>query len=114
MLVQMRGRVAISAAPPASGTEFFRWLGDVDLLDDQYAKDTSLTMPPGDATVTATYRVDLAGDFNNDGTVDIIDLNMILIDWGKTGGFVDANSDGDGSGTVDIIDLNMILIDWGK
>ncbi len=46
--------------------------------------------------------------------VDIVDLNMVLIDWGKTGGFVDANSDGNDDGTINIVDLNLVLIDWGK
>ncbi len=56
-----------------------------------------------------------AGDLNGDGTVDIVDLNIILIDWGRSGGAItypraDSNSDG----TVDIVDLNTVLIDWGK
>ncbi|KKK61242.1 hypothetical protein LCGC14_3016280 [marine sediment metagenome] len=54
------------------------------------------------------------GDLNTDEAVDIVDLNTVLIDWGKTGGFADARSDADGSGTVDIVDLNTVLIDWGK
>ncbi len=106
--------VNISANPAPTDMAFDQWTGDIGGVGGVYDPNTTFTMAGSDATVTATYRVDLAGDFNNDGTVDIIDLNMILIDWGKTGGFVDANSDGDGSGTVDIIDLNMILIDWGK
>ncbi len=64
-----------------------------------------------DTTPTAEYR---DGDRNKDLFVDIIDLNMVLIDWGKSGGFVDANSDGNEDGTIDIVDLNLVLIDWGK
>ena len=57
----------------------------------------------------------LPGDLNKDGTTDIIDLNMVLIDWGKSvPNLSDPNSDADGSGTVDIVDLNTVLIDWGK
>ena len=54
------------------------------------------------------------GDLDRSGGVNIVDLNMVLIDWGKTGSFVDPRSDSDGSGTVDIIDLNTVLVDWGK
>ncbi len=55
------------------------------------------------------------GDLNTDGAVDIIDLNMLLIDWGKTGAAIsDPRADASGDGTVDIIDLNYVLIDWGK
>ena len=66
----------------------------------------------------------LPGDLNTDGEVDIIDLNMVLIDWGKIApgtpgafdysAFSDERSDADGSGEVDIVDLNTVLIDWGK
>ena len=60
---------------------------------------------------TASY---LPGDLNEDGNCNITDLNMVLIDWGKSGGFVDANSDGNEDGTINITDLNLVLIDWGK
>ncbi len=57
----------------------------------------------------------LAGDLNEDGIVDIVDLNMILIDWGKSvPNLANPDSDADGSGTIDIVDLNVVLIDWGK
>ena len=57
----------------------------------------------------------IKGDINGDGQVDMSDLNMVLIDWGKSAGeiadpFVDTNKDG----IVDITDLNAVLIDWGK
>ncbi len=55
----------------------------------------------------------LVGDLNGDGTVNIVDLNMVLIDWGKTGGLTDPRSDANSDGTVDIVDLNFVLIDWG-
>ncbi len=55
------------------------------------------------------------GDLNADGVVDIIDLNMVLIDWGKTGAEIsDPNSDADDSGTITVIDLNHVLIHWGE
>lgn len=58
---------------------------------------------------------DLDGDLDLSGAVDIFDLNMVLIDWGKAApNLTDPRSDGNGDGTVDIIDLNMVLIDWGK
>ncbi len=68
----------------------------------------------GGSFCLAIKAVYLPGDLNEDGAVDIVDLNMLLIDWGKTGGFSDARSDANGDGTVDIVDLNTVLIDWGK
>ncbi len=54
------------------------------------------------------------GDLNTDEIVNITDLNMVLIDWSKSGGFTDARSDANGDGTIDITDLNTVLIDWSK
>lgn len=52
---------------------------------------------------------------NRDGIVDIVDLNMVLIAWGKTGAEItDPRTDPNADGNVDIIDLNYVLIDWGK
>ncbi len=56
-----------------------------------------------------------SGDLNEDQVVDITDLNMVLIDWSKSGAAItDSRSDTNSDGTVDITDLNNVLIDWGK
>ncbi len=66
---------------------------------------------PGHGQVTKA----LPGDFSEDGTVDIVDLNMVLIDWGNTGlDVIDQRADTNSDDTVDLIDLNTVLIDWGK
>ncbi len=55
------------------------------------------------------------GDLNGDLIIDITDLNMVLIDWSKSGAAItDSRSDTNSDGTVDITDLNNVLIDWGK
>jgi len=112
--------VGITAeAAPTSTLEryaFDAWTGDTGGVADVNASSTTLTMPAADATVTATYGKYLHGDLNMDKQVQIIDLNMVLIDWGKSGGFADPNSDVYPSpdGTINITDLNTVLIDWGK
>ena len=107
--------VAISADPAPTGMLFAQWTGDIAGIADEYSPDTTITIT-ADASITATYRYGaLAGDLNDDGVVDIIDLNLVLIDWGRTDGAItDPNSDADGDGTVDVVDLNTVLIDWGK
>ena len=108
--------VAITADAAPSGEAFDAWLGDVTDVANTASASTTITMN-ADATITATYapvQLYWDGDLNTDLAVGIIDLNMVLIDWGKTGGFSDPRSDADGSGTVGIIDLNTVLIDWGK
>lgn len=58
--------------------------------------------------------VDVPGctaDLTGDGVVDAGDLNIVLSDWGCTGGACagDLNNDG----LVDAGDLNIVLSDWG-
>lgn len=49
-------------------------------------------------------------DINNDNTVDIFDLSMLLSNWNKTGtNSSDINSDN----VVNIFDLSMLLSKWG-
>ncbi len=55
----------------------------------------------------------LAGDLNLDGVVDIVDLNIILIEWGQTNP-VDLRADTFADGVIAIEDLNRVLIDWGQ
>ncbi|KKL25892.1 hypothetical protein LCGC14_2400740, partial [marine sediment metagenome] len=103
----------ISAGPPPAATMIFvKWTGDTAGVADITAPNTTITLGLVDVTVRAKHR--WPGDLNDDGVDNIVDLNMVLIDWGKTGGFADARSDADGSGAVDIVDLNTVLIDWGK
>ncbi|HDY65441.1 MAG TPA: hypothetical protein ENH84_04315 [Phycisphaerae bacterium] len=114
--------------PAPTGTEtYFQtvqivWDVNVDGSPDVFIT-LDLTVPVTSPIIPGQYGwqfqpgtggTGLPGDLNDDGVCDIVDLNMVLIDWGKTGGFADPRSDGDNSGTVDIVDLNMVLIDWGK
>lgn len=49
-------------------------------------------------------------DSNNDGQIDLLDFNKLMIDWGSTGsGIV---SDFDNNGSVDILDFNLLMINW--
>jgi dockerin type I repeat protein len=50
------------------------------------------------------------GDLNNDGTVNIYDLSILLADWGTTNPVADLNHDG----TVNIFDLSILLSHWGQ
>ena len=107
------GEVANIDATVPAGMDFVAWVGDITDVANTASESTTITMN-ADYTVTATFAEFLNGDLNEDLNVNITDLNMVLIDWGKSGGFVDANSDGNEDGTIDIVDLNLVLIDWGK
>ena len=107
------GEVANIDATVPAGMDFVAWVGDITDVANTASESTTITMN-ADYTVTATFAEFLNGDLNEDLNVNITDLNMVLIDWGKSGGFVDANSDGNEDGTINITDLNLVLIDWGK
>jgi hypothetical protein len=58
-----------------------------------------------DPTCGATNIADL----NSDGTVNILDLSILLVDWATS----DAQSDINSDGTVNILDLSIMLSNWG-
>ncbi len=95
------------------------WDFNIDSFFDVFITLDTMTGDPGEygwqfEPGSEPFDPPPAGDLNRDGEVNIVDLNMVLIDWSKIGDFADPRSDADGSGTVDIVDLNTVLIDWGK
>ncbi len=107
--------VVITAEPPVTGMVFDEWTGDTAGIPtaELYVPSTTITLNQPAVSVTATYTHD--GDVSRDGVVDITDLNMILMNWGRTGGdIVPSRTDIDGDGAITITDLNHVLIDWGK
>ena len=53
------------------------------------------------------------GDVNQNGCIDITDLSIVALDFGKTSGFADPRSDIDANGVVDIFDLVYVGKDFG-
>jgi len=49
------------------------------------------------------------GDFNGDGTVNVLDLSIFLNSWGTTDPVTDMNGDG----LVNIFDFSLFLSKWG-
>ena len=66
------------------------------------------------ATSTATTTVSIAnkakGDANGDNKIDVLDFNLLMVNWGSTnsGNLADFNSDG----KVDLLDFNAMMIWW--
>ncbi len=62
----------------------------------------------------AVWQAQAAGspDINRDGRVDVVDLSMLLSNYGKTG--LALPGDIDSSGSVGIIDLSMLLSGFGS
>lgn len=49
------------------------------------------------------------GDLDGDGVVGILDLLIVVSNWGSTNPYYDL----DGSGAVDTADLLIVLTNWG-
>jgi len=52
----------------------------------------------------------LCGDVDGDGSVGVLDLLIVLSEWGKDGSCADLNLDG----IVDAVDLLLVLEHWGS
>ncbi len=73
--------------------------------------------PIGDDLYTLTLQLAaaLAGDYNDSGSVEQGDLDLVLNNWGgpRTAGFV-ANADGFATANVDQEELDRVLNNWGS
>ncbi len=54
----------------------------------------------------------MAYDHNNDGAVDNKDIDLLLSFWGQDGKMIMNNPDFDGNGAVDLQDLNTMLANF--
>ena len=49
------------------------------------------------------------GDINCDGGINILDFNLLMVNWGSaTNNVADLNKDG----VVDILDFNLLMVNW--
>jgi len=107
--------VPIVADPPPSGSQFDQWTGDVGPCADVYAASTTYTMPAAASEITATYKPALAGDLDGSGFVGQADLDIVLDQWGRSGGDItDPRADVSGDNFVGQDDLDIVLDDWGQ
>jgi hypothetical protein len=93
----------------ADWAQFASWgLGPVAAGREMLDFDGDFALGPAD--VDAFWiRADIArGDLNGDGSVDGIDLGLLLAAWGASGP-ADLNLDG----AVDGVDLGTLLAGWG-
>lgn len=51
-------------------------------------------------------------DFNGDGSIGILDFNILITNWGVITGATKATGDANGDGKVDIFDFNILITNW--
>lgn len=93
-------------------TEPFDLAGQPRLIDDPATKDTGFGLPPLSDMGCYEFQPPTGkcqGDVNNDGTVGVPDLLIVIQSWGYPGGPADV----DGDGIVNASDLLFIIMTWG-
>ena len=67
----------------------------------------------GTYVVHRTHAITNNADFNNDGTVNILDLSILATHYGQTG-MTQPQGDANGDGAVTILDLSILASAWGS
>ncbi len=106
-----------------NGSDFFGgsgWsvasAGDVngDGLDDLIVGGLNFLSGPGESYVIFgidTTAMFLDADFNQDGIVDLLDLDILGQNW-ETSGATNATGDANGYGEVNLVDLDLLGQQW--
>ena len=99
-----------------SSREYMEFLRDANVTDNrgQIAWDAYVARGKSapvvmDAHVIELDNVGLGGDANGDGVVDVIDLLMVLADFGPCEG---CDTDFNGDGIVGVVEVLVILFNW--
>jgi len=66
----------------------------------------------GYIVLTESHAATNNADFNNDGTVNILDLSTMATNWSNSG-MSPSQGDANGDGTVNILDLSILATQWG-
>jgi uncharacterized repeat protein (TIGR02543 family) len=105
--------VNITANPPATGKAFDAWTGDVTGVADVHSASTTLTMPAGNVSLTATYKdvnytITVAGGTSSVATAILGASVTLTADAPATGKAFDAWT-GDVAGIADVHSASTTL-----
>ena len=92
-------------------------LASLDAFDYVSFDSTEETFPGSTPpTLTIEYLFDappIPGDFNGDGSVDLLDLDILGRNFGRMGDATFADGDANGDGNVDLLDLDTMGLNFG-
>jgi hypothetical protein len=82
-------------------------------IDDVRIHDASLTPAQVEDLYRSAAFCDAPGDANCDGTVDVDDIVVVVLNWGPCRpGAWPCEGDVNGDGTVDVDDVVAVVIGW--
>jgi hypothetical protein len=128
LIGQASGPITFSIQNPSlnNGAEIFGNDSEVFISGSTVRKDFSFTFTPqvaissngggggGAAIITKSTLSEVRHkiDANKDNKIDILDFNILMIQWGNKGigNVADFNNDG----IVDIFDFNLLMVNWTK
>ena len=121
------GETLVPLIPAGIDTSYQTFgLTDVDVPDGADSFLLRFQLSPGpipdianglyidDASLTVNGAPTLLSDFNNDGTVDLLDLDILGQDFGNTDPPNTLQADANGDGVVDLLDLDILGSEFGS
>ena len=100
------GTIGLAAGRHAFRIEYFEAYGPAGLVASWQGPGVAKTVIPG--SVFTHGGGTNPADFNNSGTVDAVDLTLLLVDWGLPSSPYDLTGDGRVTGA----DLSVLLFNW--
>ena len=82
-------------------------------MKENFSVPTSADPARLELTVQIGEQPPLSGDVNGDGTVDVQDLVLVIVNWGPCPDLGPCTGDLDGNGAVDVTDLVEVIVNWG-
>jgi hypothetical protein len=100
------GTIGLAAGRHAFRVEYFEATGSAGLVASWQGPTIAKAVIP--ASVFTSGGAANAADFNSSGTVDAVDLTLLLVDWGVLGSPRDLTGDTRVTGA----DLSVLLFNW--
>ncbi len=105
---EIAGTIALQAGRHAIRVEFFERGGGAGCIVRIEGGGLDKQAVPASMW---SHEIEVVGDINEDGQVDVTDLLQVILDWGSCPPF-NCPSDLDGNGLVNVEDLLIVLSGW--
>ena len=100
-------------ATPVAGTVYVRPIVLFDEVNPSFLAQPQSSLFVFEAALREAVDSGLPGDFNSDGKVDLVDLDVLGQNFGLLSGATLAQGDANGDGAVDLVDLDILGQNFG-